>query len=227
MFVDNGICLFIPYTLLAYLMHSTVLSLSRDKIVSGYSISMVYNVGCLSVLTSSAIYSYTDEQMNMLAKHVISALIGYYCMDTNNLASNKHAMFRFAYIFHHIVSIHVLYMHYCGILPISIGVVYLTLFELSNVFIIPYQLCLSKGWTVVRQKLAHPMVWTYTPIRLVAVPVCSYFYMKRMLPLTFTNQYCIVLLCLINVLSMYYGTAIGYKYYLYLKLKSSLSYTKA
>lgn len=224
---QNELCLFIPYTMLAFFLYRAFWFVSRDKTITEYGVSMVYNLGYLSVFLSSIIHSYDMAQKAIVEKLVISALIGYYCMDTTNLYNDKTAKYRNAYIFHHLVSLQLLYLHYCGTLPLSVGVVYLTLFELSNIFLIPYQLCLNKQWTNIKVLLAHPMVWTYTPIRLVAIPVCSYYYLAYLQLNTWIGQYCMVLLGLINLYSMYYGLAIGYKYYLYLQVrKVKIAYTK-
>ncbi len=216
---QNELCLFVPYTMLAFFMYRIVLLLSRDKTISEYGVSMAYNLGYLSMLLSSFIHNYDVAQRAVIVKHVISALIGYYCMDTTHLYNDTTAKYRNAYIFHHLVSLQLLYLHYCGTLPLSVGLVYLTLFELSNIFLVPYQLCLNKGWTTVKHLIAHPMVWTYSPIRLVGIPVCSYFYIAHLRLETFIGQYCMVLLGLINLFSMYYGLAVGYKYHLYLRMK--------
>ena len=222
-------CLFVPYTILAIFVYNLLYIASNDKIITDYVFPMVYNIGYLSVMTSSLLYSCTVSQRAIIIKHVISALIGHYCADTINLVQDTTAKFRTIYIFHHLVSIQLLYLHYCGILSLSVGTVFLTLFELSNLFLLPYQLCANKGWYATRYKLAHPMVFTYVPIRFLAIPICSLCYWSSLQALNMhfsvleTNSiifmYVLALFGFLNMFSMYYGLMIGYKYYLYLTTK--------
>lgn len=224
----NEPCMFMRYTFIATFMHHVIKFVTNDKVIADYGLPMIYNIGYLGVVLSTLFREYSVPQRTMLINHVISALVGFYCMDTVNLYFDSKAKYRLAYIFHHIASIQLLYLHYCGVLPLSVGIVYLTLFEISNLFLIPYQLCLNKGWNVVKHKLTHAMVYTYVPIRVIAVPLCSVWYWyaferyskqySAVVLMEMTYVYCKALLSLLNMFSVYYGVAIGYKYYLYLKV---------
>jgi hypothetical protein len=215
--------------MLAYFTHFTINYITSDKVMADYGVPMLYNIGYLITAVSSILYNYSIQQRLTIIKHVISALVGYYSMDIVNLYFDQNAKYRLAYIVHHIASIQLLYLHYIGVLPLSVGIIYLTLFEVSNLFLLPYQLCLYKGWNTMKYKLAHPMVYTYVPIRLVAIPLCSVMYWfafdkynkhySSFVHDEVTYIYCKTLLTLLNIFSMYYGVAIGYKYYLYLTKK--------
>jgi hypothetical protein len=222
-------CLFIQYTVFASFLHSVVRLASNDKVIADYGVPVLYNVGYLFIVLSSLMYEYSVQQRATIINHVISALVGYYSMDTVKLYFDKTAKYRLAYMLHHFVSIQLLYLHYCGVLPLSVGSIYLTLFEVSNMFLPLYQLCVYKGWTSLKYKLAHPMVFTYVPVRLIAIPVCSVMYwyafetynpqVSAISYIGIMHVYCKALLSLLNMYSMYYGVTIGYKYYLYLTTK--------
>lgn len=225
-------CMFVPYTLLATFMYYAVRFITNDKVIADYGVPIVYNVGYLGIVLSSLFHTYCAQQRATLINHVISALVGYYSMDTVNLYFDKTAKYRLAYMIHHLVSIQLLQLHYSGVLPLSVGILYLTLFELSNLFLIPYQLCLYKKWDTMRYKLVHLMVFTYVPLRVIAIPICSIWYwysFEKNIPeassLVLTQlmyTYCKMLLSLLNIFSVYYGIAIGYKYYLYFKIQLAL-----
>jgi hypothetical protein len=221
--------LFVPYTIFATFVYNMIYFIANDKMIADYVFPMLYNILYLGIMTSSVFYSYSVSQRATIIKHVISALIGHYCADTINLVQDKKAKFRTIYIFHHLVSVQLLYFHYCGMLSLSVGTVFLTLFELSNLFLIPYQLCANKGWNASKYLLAHPMVLTYVPIRLLAIPVCSLFYWSSLQTLNMQSSvldttnlmciYCLTLFGCLNMFSIYYGLTIGYRYYLYLTTK--------
>lgn len=225
-------CMFVPYTFLATFMYYAVRFITNDKVIADYGVPIVYNVGYLGVALSSLFYNYCAQQRAMLINHVICALVGYYSMDTVNLYFDRSAKYRLAYMLHHLASIQLLQLHYTGILPLSVGIVYLTLFELSNLFLLPYQLCLYKKWDTMRYKLVKLMVFTYVPLRVIAIPMCSIWYwysFEKYIPEAssivlsqLTQMYCKMLLSLLNMFSVYYGVAIGYKYYLHLKTQNAL-----
>jgi hypothetical protein len=222
----NQPCLFIQYTLFASFLHSVVRFVSNDKVIADYGVPFMYNVGYLFTVLSSLMYEYSVQQRATIINHVISALVGYYITDTVTLYFDKTAKYRLAYMMHHVVSIQLLYLHYCGVLPLSIGIIYLTLFEVSNLFLPLYQLCLYKGWHITRNKLAHPMVFTYVPVRLIAIPLCSIMYWyafekynhqgSAISYIGIVHVYCKALLSLLNMYSIYYGFIVGYKYCMYL-----------
>jgi hypothetical protein len=219
-------CLFVPYTLLAVFVYNIIYFSVNDKVIADYVFPMVYNIGYLGIMTSTLFHSYFTSHRAIVVKHVISALIGHYCADTVNLIQDRNAKFRAVYIFHHLVSIQLLYLHYCGILSLSIGTIFLTLFELSNLFLLPYQLCANKGWNDTKYILIQPMVFTYVPIRFLAIPICSLYYWSSLQEHTvhvsaidttnILHGYCFILLGCLNIFSMYYGFIVGYKYCMYL-----------
>lgn len=219
----NQPCLFIQYTVFAYFLRSVLKLISNDKVIADFGVPILYNTGYLLTVVSSLIYEFSIKQHTTVINHVICALVGYYSMDTVNLYFDKTAKHRLPYILHHLVSIQLLYLHYCGMLPLSVGVVYLTLFEVSNMFLLPYQLCLFKGWNGMRYKLIHPLVFTYVPLRLIVIPLYSVMYWyafdkyniqaSAISCIGIIHVYCKALLSLLNMYSMYYGIAIGHKYY--------------
>lgn len=207
--------LFIPYMFFGFWLHKVCKYISKDIVLADFAVPIFYNIAYLTVVPALWYKSIYPEKL--IAEHVISALIGWYSVDTANLLSSTYKS-RYIYIFHHVVSLNLLLMHYFNILPMSVGKIYLTLFEASNIFLLPYQLCLHKGWTKTRYFLTKPMVLTYVPLRLFAIPLCSLTYYESLnhlnIPLL---MYCLALLCLINIFSMGFGAVIVYKYSLYLK----------
>jgi hypothetical protein len=84
--------------------------------------------------------------------------------------------------------------------------------------LLPYQLCLHKGWKKPQHTLTKPMVFLYVPLRVVAIPICTLLYYTHLKALeTYLQVYCIMLFGLLNCFSMFYGVVIAYKYSLYLK----------
>lgn len=206
---------FIPYTFLALFLHKTCMYMSKDKIIADYVVPMFYNIAYLTALPV-VIYIQAFPQ-EVIAKHVMSALIGWYSFDIANLINSSYAS-RNVYIVHHIVSLNLLLLHYLDVLPLSNGITFLTLFEASNLFLLPYQLCLHKGWTRARYFLTKPMVFMYVPLRVFAIPLCSLTYYNCFHDLDiFSQVLCGILFGMLNFFSLFYGIVIGYKYSLYLK----------
>ena len=207
--------LFIPYTLLAIFLHKTCIFMSKDKLIADFVVPMFYNIGYLTALPIA--YCIEAFPKEVIAKHVMSALIGWYAFDIANLIDSLFAS-RNVYVVHHIVSLNLLLLHYSNVLPLSNGIIFLTLFEASNLFLLPYQLCLHKGWARARHVLTKPMVFMYVPLRVLAIPLCTLTYYNHLKALETSLQvYCIMLFGLLNFFSLFYGIVIGYKYSLYLK----------
>jgi hypothetical protein len=155
------------------------------------------------------------------AQHMLSLLLGYYTFDTMRLLYGKEKD-KVVYLVHHAVTLLVMFFHMTEVLPIHVGCGFLSLFELSNVVLIPYQLCLCKGWRGIRNKLAHPMVYTYVPTRLIAIPLYALLYIPHMRQLSTTMWYlCVSTIGSLVVFSVYFAMYIGYRYYCWL-LKSKI-----
>lgn len=210
-----AVTLFIPYMLLAWFLHRGCLYISKDRLIADYVVPIFYNVIYLIVIP--ILWFNEVYPREGIAEHVMSALIGWYSVDTANLANSSYAS-RNVYIFHHIVSVNLILLHYLHILPLSIGKVFLTLFEASNLFLLPYQLALHKQWTFTRHLLTKPMVLLYVPLRVLGVPLCSITYIPYIYTLnTYMQIYCVILFVLINLFSLFFGIVIAHKYSLYLK----------
>jgi hypothetical protein len=211
----------IPYTLLCYFAFNGIKLVSGgDKEIASYGLAWVVNLFYLgavgSVMCMQLIHGWPYTVFVYYAQHILSLLLGYYTFDTIRLVygNDKDKLVFFA---HHSFSLLLMFLHVWEVLPLHVGCAFVSLFELSNVLLIPYQLCLFKGWRELRYKLSQPMVYTYVPIRLIAIPLCALLYIPymRILP---TNMwyFCVSMIGSLVVFSVYFALYIGYKYRLWL-----------
>jgi hypothetical protein len=217
----------IPYTLLCcFSFYGVKLVTGGDKVVASYSLAWLVNVTYLSVIgwgvMMQLVFGYTFDDLFVCSQHILSLLIGYYTFDTVRFmyVKEKDAA---VYVTHHCFALLLMMLHVWEILPLHIGCVFVSLFELSNVVLIPYQLCLHKGWREVRYKLSHPMVFTYVPLRLIAIPLSSLLYLPYMRDMSTCMWYfCASMIGSLVVFSVYFAIYIGYRYALWL-LKNKIS----
>lgn len=212
----------IPYTLLSlFSFYGIKLATGGDQVIASYSLAWLVNLTYLSVVGWGIImqlvfqYSfYTD--LFFCSQHMLSLLMGYYTFDTIRFMYAKEKDVT-VYVTHHCFALLLMMLHIWEILPLHIGCVFLSLFELSNVVLIPYQLCLYKGWRETRYKLSHPMVYTYVPLRLFAIPFSSLLYLPYMRDMsTFMWYFGASMIGSLVAFSVYFALYIGYKYCLWL-----------
>jgi hypothetical protein len=211
----------VPYTLLCYFTFNGIKLVSGgDKEIASYGLAWVVNLFYLgtvgSVMSLQLIHGWSYTVFIYYAQHILSLLLGYYTFDTIRMVNDKdkgNAVF----FVHHFISLLLMFLHVWEVLPLHVGCAFLTLFELSNVLLIPYQLCRCKGWHELRLKLSHPMVFTYVPIRLIAIPLCALLYIPYMHQLHPNMWYfCVSMISSLVVFSVYFAVYIGYRYHLWL-----------
>jgi hypothetical protein len=216
----------IPYTLLSLLsFYGVKLVTGGDKAIASYSLAWLVNVTYLSVVGWGGVMQlngYTFDDLFVYSQHMLSLLLGYYTFDTIRLLYAKEKGDA-VYIIHHCFTLLLMMLHVWEVLPLHIGCVFLSLFELSNVVLIPYQLCLEKGWREIRYKLSHPMVYTYVPLRLIVIPLSSLLYLPYMRDMSVPKWYfCASMIGSLVVYSVYFAIYIAYRYALWL-LKNKIS----
>lgn len=196
----------IPYFVFLSLCFGTVYRTTRDNILTIYVVAIGLNA---AYCFASIFTTFTPT----IITHFVSAIIAYYLFDIQwQLASNEPD--KWTFIAHHIVTIQLLLAHApsCGLLPLSVGVGYLTYFEYSNTFLQIFQLCNKKGWKVGRTLASLPFVFTYVPLRLVAIPLHS----LRYLPFIVQHHpskalYLVSLIGFVDVFSMYFAVVVAKK----------------
>lgn len=138
-------------------------------------------------------------------------LVSHYIIDTGICYCSKDYG-RWIYIIHHIITILLLKAHLWNILPLSIGITYLTLFEFSNTFLYIYQLCQKKRWVYLQYHVVvYPFVFSYVPLRLVAIPLYSLNYLSADMGY-YTKILCFILIGFVNLFSMFFGSVVAYKF---------------
>jgi hypothetical protein len=214
----------IPYTLLCYFAFMGIkLMAGGDEVIATYALSSAINVSFLITVAYVSVvqlaYGWYFTVFTFYATHMFSLLLGYYTFDTIRLLYGKDKD-KVVYLIHHFLTLFVMFFHMIEVLPIHVGCGFLFLFELSNVVLIPYQLCLCKGWQAMRYKLSHLMVYTYVPTRLIAIPLCSLLYIPYMRQLSTCMWYlCASMICSLVMFSVYFAVYIGYRYCFWLLKK--------
>lgn len=198
--------LVIPYYACLCLCFRGLKRWTKDETLSLYSIILFIN---LSFIHAMNFYEVTTA----LTNHFIALLLAYYIFDIEyQIQTNQR--YKVTYVLHHIVTILLIMTHVYNILPLNVGVKYLTLFEYSNTFLSLFQLCQKKHWIHARNVLAFPFVFTYVPLRLIAIPWQSLKYLPTVFQhsSTLTQVYCIALLSYINAFSMYFAVIVARKF---------------
>lgn len=183
----------------------------RDDVYSRFVLPISVNICYILTYLFASRTPYIITNMGNL-------LVSHYIVDTGILYISKDAS-KWLYIIHHIITVILLEIHLYDILPLSIGITYLTLFEFSNTFLYIYQLCQQKQWTYLQYNVVlYPFVFTYVPLRLLAIPIYSLKYMI----ISLEYKYKILSLCLIgfvDLFSIFYGATVGYKFFKHSYLK--------
>jgi hypothetical protein len=198
--------LVIPYYACLCLCFKGLKRWTNDETLSLYSIILFIN---LSFIHAMNYYQVTVS----LTNHFITLLLAYYIFDIEYQIQTDQR-YKVTYVLHHIVTILLIMTHVYNILPLTVGVKYLTLFEYSNTFLSLFQLCHKKHWIVARNIFAFPFVFTYVPLRLIAIPWQSLEYLPAVLSHcnVFVKLYCLCLLSYINVFSMYFAVIVTKKF---------------
>lgn len=198
--------LIIPYYACLCLCFRGLKRWTNDETISLYSIILFIN---LSFIHAMSAYEVTP----FMTTHFISLLLAYYVFDIEyQIVTNQR--YKVTYVLHHIVTILLIMTHVYNILPLTVGIKYLTLFEYSNTFLSLFQLCHKKHWITARNIFAFPFVFTYVPLRLIAIPWQSLKYLPAIFRHShiITKIYCLSLLSYINVFSMYFAVIVTKKF---------------
>lgn len=201
--------LIIPYYACLCLCFRGIKRWTNDETVSLYSIILFIN---LSFIHAMNYYEVTPS----LTHHFITLLLAYYIFDIEyQIQTNQR--YKVTYVLHHIVTILLIMTHVYNILPLNVGVKYLTLFEYSNTFLSLFQLCHKKHWITARNMFTFPFVFTYVPLRLIAIPWQSLKYLPAVFQHSsiLTRVYCLALLSYINIFSMYFAVIVARKFLSY------------
>jgi hypothetical protein len=158
------------------------------------------------------VWSCSTKPSDITIDNCCALIISYYVYDivyqdwTNQ--PNK-----WVYIKHHIVAIIVIYSHIIEVLPMQIGINYLTLFEFSNTFLLLFTFFHKQKWKTARNIAAFPFVFTYVPLRMIAIPMYSLHYIpyirSQMILLQLVNY---AMLTFLNAFSMFYGFYVAKKF---------------
>lgn len=189
------------------MVYHTVNSLTKDEIIASYSIHSGVNMMYLFLIMYYKISP-------ILVRFVINMLLAYYVFDIQQLfVLSFKTKDIITFLPHHIVSLSFILGYRYEVLPLSIGIPFLTLFEISNIFLQLFQLSSKKGWVVMRNLLTIPFVFTYVPIRGLFIPVCSLGfipYIKNMSPylMIWYGMHIVFL----NIFSIYFSVVIANKF---------------
>lgn len=182
--------------------------LTKDEVIASYTIHIgITWMYLLSVSTRTITQTLSDN--------VVDMLLSYYIFDTHRLFYTNLAE-KWTFAVHHAFALVLLLGYRHCIIPMKVGITFLTLFETSNVFLQWYTLASKKHWPTVKRLTSIPLVMTYVPIRGVAIPFASISFMRfiaqlpfcYMLPLGFSTV-------TLNMFSMYYAWYIGSKFLKY------------
>jgi len=199
----------IPYFVLLALSFVSLYTVTKDKVLSLYSVTIGINAAyCYVTLFSSS------ELTPAVINHFLSVITAYYVFDIHYQLVNNHPD-RWTYITHHIATIQILLAHANGTLPLSVGVGFLSYFEYSNTFLQLFQLFNKKGWKLARGVVSLPFVLTYVPLRLVAIPLHSLKYVPYLAQLAHLSWirglYLMGLIGFVDVFSMYFAVVVAKK----------------
>ena len=189
------------------MVYHTVHSLTKDEIIASYSIHSGVNMMYLFMIMYYKICP-------IIVKFIINMLLAYYVFDIQQLFmlsfKTKDIV---TFLPHHIVSLSFILGYQYEILPLSIGFPYLTLFEISNIFLQLFQLSSKKGWVMMRNILSIPFVFTYVPIRGLLIPLCSLGFVPYIINMSpyFMIWYGMHII-FFNIFSIYFSVVIGKKF---------------
>lgn len=123
------------------------------------------------------------------------------------------------FLIHHVITIGLMLLHIVEILPSSVGVRYLVMFEYSNSILVFWSLCHEQHWIAIRNMLTPFFVFTYVPFRLVAIPLYSLEYNPYLMAMANRRLAvsCFALLTFVNVFSIYFSIIIMVNFYRFVK----------
>lgn len=196
----------IPYVALLTTLFGCLEHYTRDKVVSLYAITISINF--LYVCVNNFL-----QLTPTVIAHCLSLILAYYVFDINyQILTNQPD--KWTYITHHIITIQLLLTHVYSMLPMSIGIGYLTFFEYSNTFLQLFQLCHKKGWTTARDIVSLPFVLTYVPLRLIVIPFHSMKYVYFLVTANYSyilTTYLLALISFVDMFSIYFAIVVASK----------------
>jgi hypothetical protein len=194
---------------LVYIASSCISTIVKDDLVSPYILSIAVNITYLS----SLMYAHFTPSLEQ-ATSLMSLLIAYYTFDTQNLLMGKESLtHKLTFIPHHIVSVALIGGQLLKLYPLTLGMWFLTFFELSNFFLQFFQLANKKQWKTLRSIFAYPFVLTYIPFRGIIIPIYSLKFIPHILQLH--PVLCVTYLGLfafIDTFSVYFAVVVLYKW---------------
>jgi len=140
-------------------------------------------------------------------------LASYYGFDLClSLWSQKHD--KWSSVAHHVVTLWLLVLHSLNVLPMTMGLQFVVLFEYSNVFLLLFQMCNEMHWSCCRDLVAYPFALTYVPIRLVMIPLYSLKYVSVVWDIQCWSLAvsCGLLLAFLDIFSIYYAVVVSTKF---------------
>lgn len=208
----------IPCYIIIYLTHACIAKISKDDIITTYLLSILINFTYLSTLM------YVRFQPSILvASRIMSLLIAYYAFDTNKLLTSSESLKeKLTFIPHHVVSIALIGGQLLNLYPLTLGMWFLTFFELSNIFLQFFQLANKKKWKKLRSVFAYPFVLTYIPFRGILIPIYSLKfipYIVQMHPLLCATY--LGLFAFIDFFSIYFAIVVFQKFICHIHTKKS------
>lgn len=160
----------VPCYFLVFALQQLVNHVTKDNIITTYALSILMNTTYLFAVSISRF-----QPSYNLAITCMNLLIAYYIFDTNKLLYNSNTIYsdKITFIPHHIVSVILIAGQLYNLYPIQHGMWFLTFFELSNVFLLLFQVANKKKCEWLRNIVAYPFVFTYIPLRGIVIPVYS------------------------------------------------------
>ncbi len=180
-----------------------------DEVLSSYTINIAVNSFYLLSLVM-----WKFQPSIEIAELMISMIISYYIYDINKLLwSSSTLSEKITYVPHHIVSIILIGGQVYDFYPLSIGMVYLTMFEFSNFFLQFFQLSQKKKWLKLRNIVTCPFALTYIPVRGICIPLYSLKFIPyiRMMNVYLSVIYTLLFI-FINGFSMYFSYVVLSKF---------------
>lgn len=185
-----------------------MLKFTKDDIISGYFIHIATTSGYLA----SVVFV---DLTPFVAISVVDILLAYYVFDIHLMWFTKSPELKL-YGAHHIIAMSILAGYKTNTLPISVGMPFLTLVECSNVFLQWYQLASKKQWHTIKAIVSIPFLLTYVPLRGVAIPICSMFFLPHLAHLNlFSMLYYAFTILFVDFFSMYYAWYVCHKFLAY------------
>jgi hypothetical protein len=200
----------IPMFMLVSFVYWSLKSITKDVVLPTHILSIFVNflyiaTVCLTRFNPSVEY----------ANAMTSLIIAYYTFDTQHLLFNSATQMsdKLTYIPHHLGAIVLLYGQLTSYFPTKLGMWYLTMFEVSNIFLQFFTMAQKKGWTKLRNIVTYPFVATYVPIRGILIPIYSLKFVPYVLKLnTFLCSLYLVMFGFMNVFSIYFSYVVSVKF---------------